>query len=948
MTRIVPRTTWVFAICACCLAAVSAAMEPLALEGQWQFQLDPRDEGLQQQWFQKNLAQTIRLPGCLQAQGFGDDVTVDTKWTGQVVDRSWFTDAKYAKYREPGNLKIPFWLQPVKHYAGAAWYRRTIDVPPSAQGKRLTLSLERPHWGTQAWLDGRALGSCDSLSTPHVYELGSPAPGKHTLTVRVDNRMLVDVGENAHSVSDHTQSNWNGIVGRMEITATDRLWIDDVQVYPQPRDATALVKIRLHAADPLHGKGKLRLAAEAENAQRAHKVEPQSVDFTIDGQEAAVEVRYRLGNRVQLWDEFSPALYRLAVALELDTPAKLRDTRTAPFGMRDFRAEKTQFTINGRKVFLRGTLECCIFPKTGYPPTDVDSWKKILGACQAHGLNHMRFHSWCPPEAAFQAADELGVYFHVECAAWAKIGDGQPIDKWIYAEGDRILKCYGNHPCLVLMDYGNEPAGKQQKQYLAALVNSWKAKDPRRLYSSGSGWPLLSENQWHSAPQPRVQAWGAGLKSRINALPPETRTDYSDFVRKQSAPVVSHEIGQWCAYPNFAEIPKYSGYLKAKNFEIFRETLQANHMGDQAQAFLMASGKLQTLCYKEDIESALRTPGFGGFQLLDLHDFPGQGTALVGVLDPFWESKGYVTADEYRRFCNATVPLARMSKRVWTTDETLTADLEAAHFGPAPFRCTPLWKLVADDGRIIEYGRLPAIQLPVGNGTALGSIRVDLKDVPAAKKYRLVVDLEGTPFENDWDMWVYPARLNTAPPADVLVTNVFDAAAQSRLQSGGKVLLQLSPAQVKSPVAIGFSSIFWNTAWTRGQAPHTLGVLCNPRHAVFADFPTESHANWQWWELVHGSAAMVLDGLPAELRGLVQPIDTWFENRRLGLLVEARLGGGKLMIASVDLSNDLERRVVARQLRYSVLAYMAGDRFQPGVELTAEMVGRLAPGAVRP
>ena len=207
-------------------------------------------------------------------------------------------------------------------------------------------------------------------------------------------------------------------------------------------------------------------------------------------------------------------------------------------------------------------------------------------------------------------------------------------------------------------------------------------------------------------------------------------------------PVISHEIGQWCVYPNFDEMPKYKGYLKPRNFEIFRDTLRAHRMGDLAHQFLLASGKLQTLCYKEDIESALRTPGMGGFELLDLHDFPGQGTALVGVLDPFWEDKGYVTAEEYSRFCNSTVPLARLSKRVFTTDEQLEADIEVAHFGPAPLdNAAATWKLVGDNRKVVASGKLPPRDIPIDNGTALGSVRIDLKDVPAPARYKLVVTL---------------------------------------------------------------------------------------------------------------------------------------------------------------------------------------------------------------
>jgi hypothetical protein len=367
--------------------------------------------------------------------------------------------------------------------------------------------------------------------------------------------------------------------------------------------------------------------------------------------------------------------------------------------------------------------------------------------------------------------------------------------------------------------------------------------------------------------------------------------------------------------------------------------LEANHMGDQARAVLLASGKLQTLCYKEDIESALRTPGFGGFHLLDLHDFPGQGTALVGVLDPFWEGKGYVTPDEFRRFCNSTVPLVRMAKRTWTNGETFTADVEVAHFGPAPLeKAVAAWKLVGDKGECVASGKFPARTIPIGNGTQLGTVRAALKDLPPARKYRLVVGLEGTPFENDWDIWVFPDRLETAAPASIVIAERLDDKAEAALRSGGKVLLLLKPSEVASKVQIGFSSIFWNTAWTLGQAPHTLGILCDPKHPVFADFPTEDHSNWQWWELIHGSAAMVLNHMPPKLRPLVQPIDTWFESRRLGLLIEARVEGGRLMVCSMDLSSNLNQRLVARQFRHSLLRYMASDDFRPAIEVPADAI----------
>jgi len=411
--------------------------------------------------------------------------------------------------------------------------------------------------------------------------------------------------------------------------------------------------------------------------------------------------------------------------------------------------------------------------------------------------------------------------------------------------------------------------------------------------------------------------------------------DYRDFVRKYpDTPVVAHEIGQWCVYPNFDEMAKYTGYLKPKNFEIFHDFLEKKHMADQARLFLMASGKLQILCYKEDIESALRTPGFGGFQLLDLHDFPGQGTALVGVLDPFWDSKPYVSAEEYSRFCNDTVVLARLPQRTFTTADTLEAGIEVSHFGPADLPGARLaYRLVDHNGEVYGQGFLSPVRIPTGDLTAVGRVSIPLASVVAPRKVKLVVGIEGTSIENDWDLWVYPHILPVETPSDVFIARDLNDAAKAQLRSGGKVLLVVPPHRIAGDVELGFSSVFWNTAWTKDQAPHTLGILCDPDHAVFASFPTEYHTNWQWWQLIHWADAMVLDGLPGDLRPLIQPIDTWFHTRRLGLLFEVRALGGKLMVCSIDLDRDLQDRPVARQLRKSLLDYMAGPAFDPAVEI---------------
>jgi hypothetical protein len=930
---------------------VGRSAETLSLAGQWRFDLDRTDRGIIEKWFVRSLRSSIHLPGSLPEQGIGAEVSLDTKWTGGIVDRSFFTAPQFAKYRQEGHVKVPFWLQPDQYYAGVTWFQRDFEVSSRWSGKRIVLSLERPHWETRVWLDGKAIGTNNSLATPHEYVLGQLAPGKYTLSIRVDNRMLIDIGENSHAISDHTQGNWNGIVGQIELRATPLVWIQDVQIYPNAAKRTARVVVQATNATHKFFAGKLSLFFD--HAGKATRL-PVTQNFNTASADLTTENVTDLGPDAPLWDEFNPNLHTVRAELRGELGGQsVESERQTTFGLRDLSTEGTQFTINGRKTFIRGTLECCIFPKTGHPPTEVNEWKRIIRIAKSYGLNLLRFHSYCPPEAAFEAADELGMYFQIE-TCWANqsttLGDGKPVDQWVYAETARILKTYGNHPSFILMPYGNEPGGTNAASYLAKYVEHYKKADPRRLWTSGSGWPQLPENQFHITPDPRIQAWGAGIKSRINAHPPETQTDYRDYIAKRSVPVISHEIGQWCVYPNFAEIPKYTGYLKPKNFEIFRDFLGEHGMATLSHQFLLASGKLQTLCYKEDIESALRTPGMAGFELLDLHDFPGQGTALVGVLDPFWDDKGYVTAKEYSRFCNSTVPLARLSKRIFTTDETLSAQIEIAHFGEGPIKnALTTWKLVAEGGHVCATEKFTPKDIPIGNGFSLGRLNADLSRIKAPAHCKLVVRVDGQAgktetFENDWDVWVYPPLKDEAASPEVLVTSALDETAQKKLHDGGKVLLTIPAKEARNydtaAVQLGFSSIFWNTAWTGRQAPTTLGIFCDPRHPALAEFPTEYHSNWQWWYLIHRAGALRLDLLPSRLNPIVRIIDDWFTARPLGLIIEGNVRAGKIIICAIDLTHA-PSDPVSHQLRKSLLHYMTSKKFRPSTHLSLDQIQSL-------
>ncbi|WP_156253922.1 sugar-binding domain-containing protein [Pseudactinotalea terrae] len=934
----------------------------LDLAGTWACRLDPQGVGELEQWFRSPLAaeHAVSLPGSIQEQGIGDEITLDTPWTGSVADRSLVEDDRYAPYREPGNISIPFWLQPRVYYRGAAWYQREIDVPADWSDRSVVLHLERVHWESTVWVDERRVGQGQSLTTPHTHDLGRLTPGRHLITLRVDNRMVVDVGPNAHSVTDHTQGNWNGVVGSLTLAAVPAVRISRVRVFPDHARRLVTAKIDLAAGPAGAGVGSVRVHARGLGDDGAG-TDPVVVAFDEDygehldarGLTAAgghVDVEVPLGPAARTWDEFSPHLYELEVEIVTTVDGREhRDRTTTVFGLRDIGTDGRHLLINGRKSFIRGTLESCVFPLTGYPPTDVASWRRIIDVCREHGLNLLRFHSWCPPEAAFRAADEAGFYFQIEGPVWANqgagLGEARPVDDFVHTETGRILDTFGNHPSFIMMAHGNEPGGRDA-EFLTAWLQRWRAYDGRRLYTSGAGWPVLEVNDFDNDFEPRAHRWGEGLSSRLNGTAPETCTDYADRVVRSDRPVISHEIGQWCVYPDFGEVDSYTGLMQPRNFGIFADFLAQNGMADQAEDFLRASGRLQVLCYKEEIESALRTEGFGGFHLLGLSDFPGQGTALVGVVDPFWRSKAYCSPAEFARFCGPTVPLARLPRRVLAATGGIELEAQVAHFGAEPIRADIAWSLRDPSGAEVSSGVLVTdAAIEIGNHNRWGTTTLPVPagegedTAPAQYSLALAVQTpEGQRFENDWDIWVMPEETDpsTAVEHSIHVTDDPREAIE-RAEAGADVLLQVRPADIGNDVALGFTTVFWNTAWTHGQAPHTLGLLHDPGHPVFAGFPTDGTTNWQWWELVQGAKAMLTDGLPEGLRPLVQPIDTWFEARPLGALLEARLGNGRIVVSSLNLEPGAERPA-ASQFRRSLLSYMSSAAFAPEHTLESSQV----------
>lgn len=909
--------------------------QQISLAGTWRFKTDPANKGIAEKWFTATLPETVKLPGSMLENNKGDVVTVDTRWTGSIYDSSWYFNPKMAKYRQPGNIKFPFWLTPAKYYIGAAWYQKEVVIPADWKGKRLALSLERPHSETTVWLDDKEVGKQYGFCTAQEFDLAKLSPGKHLITLRIDNSIKeINVGPDSHSLTDHTQGNWNGVVGKLLLKATAPTWLDDVQVYPDLKNKKAVVKLNIKSLTA--SSGKIIVSAKSFNTTVVQEIKAVNALFTTNNGEAFVTVDLPMGDKVLLWDEFDPALYKLTATVV--TANGNKDEKQVQFGMREFKTNGTRFEVNGRPIHLRGTVEDCIFPLTGYAPMDVASWERVFKICKSYGLNHMRFHSFCPPEAAFIAADIIGYYLQPEGPSWANhgssLGDGKPIDQFIYDETNRMAKAYGNYASFCMLAYGNEPRGGKQVQYLTKFIHYWKDKDSRRVYtgaSAGQSWPLVPDNEYMVKAAPRGLSW-----NRI----PESMSDYHASIDTFKVPYVTHEMGQWCVFPNFKEIKKYTGIYKAKNFELFQEDLNDQGMGDQAEQFLMASGKLQALCYKAEIEKSLRTKNAGGFQMLQLNDYPGQGTALVGVLDAFWDEKGYINAKQFSHFCNSTVPLTRMPKFVFTNDENFTAAVEIYHYGKAPLNnSTVNWTITDDKKNIIAKGSFKNINIPIGNCFSVGNINQSLSKITTATKLNLQVSIANTSFTNDWDFWVYPSALPAINHNTVYYATALDDKAKEVLDKGGKVFLNASGKVVKGKeVVMNFTPVFWNTSWFKMRPPHTLGFVCDPKHPAFNNFPTENHSNFNWWDVLNKAQVMHLEDFPKGFKPIVQPIDTWFLNRRLAVLFEAKVGNGKLIVSSADLSPDMEDRPAAKQLYYSIRQYMNSDKFNPATSVDYAVV----------
>jgi hypothetical protein len=946
----------------------------LSLDGYWRFEMDPLDAGERQQWFTRDfMRNSIRLPGILQSQNYGDVISTKTPWVLTLYDRFWYLRDEYKAYTEAGKVKVPFLSQPPRHYLGAVWYQREIQIQRNMLGRRIVLSLERPHWMTTVWVDDRKIGTDASLVAPHVYDLGVISEGRHRLTIRVDNRMVLPYRPDAHSVSDSVGASWNGIAGKIELIDTGRVWLDDVQVFPNLAKKSMLIKVRIGNATGRSGQGTVT----------AIWPDIEIVPASWDERGGTAEVEVPLRFDAETWDEFHPNLQKLRIWFK---GTDFEEYKDLSIGLRDFHAEGKQFVVNGRPTIFRGTSHSGDYPLTGYPPNDVNSWRALFEMCKKWGLNHMRFHSWCPPDAAFEAADQIGFYLQLEPGMWNEISPNTSMERWLYQETDRMIRAYGNHPSFMLLSASNEPEGKWHDS-LSRWGDHYRKEDPRRLYTTGSGHteqeviPGITDGADYLDVQRLGPMMLRGESGWFGA-------DFSESLFDVNVPVISHEVGQWSAYPDYDIIKKLTGYMHPGNLEIFRDSLDAHGMLDKDRSFVRESGRFQLACYKEEIEANLRTPGLSGFQLLDLHDYLGQGTSFAGLFDALWQPKSYVTAQEFKDFCNTTVPLVRLPKRVFTKGEPFEVDAELANFGAEPIvDGKAVWRIGPADDPIAQ-GEWDTRTFPIGKNISLGRISVDLSKLVAPREYDLsvivapvsffsAVDRKIIPspnavrgvtyFENHWNFWLYQAsQTETAsvvpavakldpsvvpgdcPPsriASVVVTRSWEEAEQ-KLAVGARVLFvpRSSDLDWSSP-PLDTVPVFWNRqmypSWGRMLGLWVDRKIDETKGHALDGFPTSSHFDWQWAGIIRGVRAVNLDQLPPDLEPTVWAIDDWNRNYKLGVIFECTVGRGSLLVSAIDVSRANDANPVIRQLRESLLQYAASDCFQPLMPVLPEQMRTL-------
>ena len=888
----------------------------------------------------------MAVPGTLDEAGIGFPDDPEQQWKVDEVRRIGF-------YHDGDPIVTRLTR---KHtFEGEARISRALSWAPPA-GLRLFAEVERGR-SLRLMVNGEEVPAAEPgcLSAPWRFEITGKVTGEDTFLFLSDNHYPGwprDAIVYSSAASDETQTNWNGLLGRVRIIGETPVYIADLRALP--RDGRLDVVAEIDAATPW--RGVLRVACDAleSHAEKEIALAPGRQELRFEG--------LALRPDAERWDLGQGRMQSLTLGGEGIEP------KLISFGLRFFEAREGRLCLNGRRVFLRSEANCAVFPETGYPPMEVDAWKDILGRYRAYGVNAMRFHSHCPPEAAFAAADALGMLMQPELSHWdpEHAFSTEESQRYYETELRRILTHLGNHPSFVMLTFGNElhadEAGHRFMDHLLRQAHAW---DPTRLYANGSNphygrlgadpesdfytsavftrlpdeIPAGDAGLAPAAARFRLRATGAGPSGWLKERGPDWRVDYGDGVaalrETSDQPVFSFEVGQYEVLPDFGEIEDYHGVTSPENLKHIRRKVREKGLEADWPRMVEATGELSLRCYRQEIEAALRTEGFSGISLLGLQDFPGQGTALVGMMNAHLRPKPYPFADPERfaAFFRDTLPMALLPRVTITDGEEIRVPIRIANYGPADLHGPTEWRLEGPGGR--ESGALPPIDAPAGALTEAGELVLwPTLASGRPEKWTLTVSFAG--IENTYPLWVYPEVRPVCPPG-VRECRALNADALAALEAGGCVYLAPDSTEEAIPRSLQaqYSTDFWSVCTFPNQ-PGCMGQLINEHHPIFDAFPTAFFTEEQWAPMA-GQRAFLL---PEKIEAIVTELDSYAFLRPMAQLFECRCGNGRLMVSSMGL-HQLQQHPEARALQQAIYDYMASDRFQPRQRLSVAWIQSL-------
>lgn len=823
-------------------------------------------------------------------------------------------------------------------YEGAVRLTRSFTFA-ELSGKRVFLEAERARC-LALLVDGKEV-SCfreATISTPYVFEVTGLLNGTHEITLVSDNSypgLPHDEICYSSAATDETQTNWNGILGYLRLRIEEPVFLESVRVYPRGNVLT--VKADICAAMPWSGT--LSVASEALEV-------PASVSVSVEeGITEIVLEKLAFNEDVKHWDEYEGNLYHLTASLSGGM------TKTVSFGVRDFGADVDgRLTMNGRVIFLRSEANCAVFPETGYAPMSVEEWMEILQIYQSYGVNCMRFHSHCPPEAAFTAADRLGMMMQPELSCWNPKDAFESEESFSYyqAELTGIIRMLANHPSFVMLTLGNELHGSEKgHERMGKLLTMARGLDSTRLYANGSNvhYGAIgcdSGSDFYTSQKfcgEDLRGTHANMQGYINSCYPNAMNNYDEtmaHLRKTYAkPVFSFEVGQFEILPDFRELDDFHGVSYPANLKAVWERVRERGLAEVWERYVEATGVLARIGYREEIEAAMRTEQLSGISLLGLQDFPGQGTALVGMLNSHLKPKpyGFAKPEAFKAFFADQLPLVLLPRYTYENTEVLRADVKVANYGKEKLAGFLRYELCGQSFCMEMHSETRKI-CPAGKLTKAGTLEIPLETVDRPMRLNLTVSI-GT-VSNRYPIWVYPpARLGC--PDTVFETEHFNEQAKTALEAGKTVYLTPPSTKEALPCSIQgqFTTDFWSVGTFAGQEGG-MGLLIDTGHPIFQDFPTEYHTNWQWWPMATQRAVI----LPEKFDVIITEMDSYAFLRPMALLLECRCGKGKLLFSSMGLQN-LQQYPEARALLSSIYRYMGSKDFMPLQEIAPEVIETL-------